>query len=61
MREVGQMAVRLLIEMIGDPHAEPREVLLKPALVRRESTGNAPEGERRQSGSIINLSATKTH
>lgn len=58
MREVGQIAARLLIEMIGDPHAEPREVLLKPTLVRRESTGNAPEGERRQSGSVTKLSAT---
>lgn len=39
MRQVGQVAARLLIEMIGDPHAEPREVLLAPTLVGRESTG----------------------
>ena len=39
MRQVGQVAVRLLLDRIGDPHAEPDEVLLKPVLIQRESTG----------------------
>ncbi len=40
MQEVGQTAAQLLIDLIGDPHAEPREILLKPTLVLRESTGD---------------------
>ena len=40
MQEVGQLAAQQLIDLIGDPHAEPREILLKPTLVPRESTGD---------------------
>jgi DNA-binding LacI/PurR family transcriptional regulator len=45
MREVGRMAVQLLLDRISDPYVEPREVLIKPTLVRRESTG---EGARQK-------------
>ncbi len=38
MEQVGQAAARMLIEMIDNPRVEPREILLKPQLVRRETT-----------------------
>lgn len=37
MREVGRVAARLLIEALNHPEAEPREILLTPTLVRRDS------------------------
>lgn len=44
MQQVGQVATLLLIESINEPEAEPREVLLKTELVRRESCGSVPSG-----------------
>jgi len=38
MEAVGREAARLLIKIIDNPHVEPQEILLKPHLVRREST-----------------------
>jgi LacI family repressor for deo operon, udp, cdd, tsx, nupC, and nupG len=39
MQQVGEVATRLLIELIDDPDAEREEVLLKTELVRRGSCG----------------------
>jgi len=39
MREVGELATRLLIELVEDPEAENREVLLNTRLVVRNSCG----------------------
>jgi DNA-binding LacI/PurR family transcriptional regulator len=39
MREVGRVAVDLLLEAIENPQAEKREVLLKTELIVRESCG----------------------
>jgi DNA-binding LacI/PurR family transcriptional regulator len=38
MQEVGKLAVELLLQMIGDPDIERKEILLKPHLVRRATT-----------------------
>lgn len=37
--ELARLAVNLLLEQIGDPAAEPRHVLLEPAVSLRSSTG----------------------
>lgn len=37
MQQVGEVAARLLIELIGNPDAERKEILLKTELVRRGS------------------------
>jgi DNA-binding LacI/PurR family transcriptional regulator len=39
MQEVGEIATRLLIELIDDPDAERGEILLGTELVRRGSCG----------------------
>lgn len=39
MQEVGRVATQLLLKAINHPDSDPREVLLKPELVRRESCG----------------------
>lgn len=39
MQQVGEVATQLLLEAIGNPQAEKREVLLKTELVHRESCG----------------------
>lgn len=39
MKQVGEMAARLLCELISNPDAECQEVLMKPELVRRGSCG----------------------
>lgn len=39
MREVGQVALDLLLEAIENPQAEKRTVLLKAELIVRESCG----------------------
>lgn len=38
MIEVGQLAARLLIQLVENPETERREVLLKPELVKRDTT-----------------------
>jgi LacI family repressor for deo operon, udp, cdd, tsx, nupC, and nupG len=40
MQQVGAVATRLLIELINDPTAERKEVLLKTELVRRRTCGS---------------------
>jgi DNA-binding LacI/PurR family transcriptional regulator len=39
---MGRLAVELLLEVIGDPAAQPRHVLLEPPVSLRASTGAAP-------------------
>ena len=41
MQEVGEAATRLLIELINDPAAERKEVLLKTELIRRETCSSS--------------------
>ncbi|MDH7485874.1 MAG: LacI family DNA-binding transcriptional regulator [Anaerolineae bacterium] len=44
MQQVGEIATRLLIELINDPATERKEVLLKTELIRRETCGRARQG-----------------
>jgi len=41
MQQVGEVATRLLIELINDPAAERKEVLLKTELIRRGTCGSS--------------------
>ena len=41
MQQVGEVATRLLIELINDPDAERKEVLLKTELIRRQTCGSS--------------------
>ena len=41
MQQVGEVATRLLIELINDPAAERKEVLLKTELIRRETCSSS--------------------
>jgi len=41
MQQVGEVATRLLIELIKDPDAERKEVLLKTELIRRQTCGSS--------------------
>jgi LacI family transcriptional regulator len=41
MQDVGRVATQLLIEAINQPDIEPKEVLLKPRLICRDSCGPA--------------------
>jgi len=40
MQQVGEVATRLLIELVDDPTVERKEVLMKTELVRRETCGS---------------------
>ena len=41
MQQVGEVATRLLIELINDPDAGRKEVLLKTELIRRQTCGSS--------------------
>jgi len=45
MQHVGEVATRLLIELINDPAAERKEVLLKTELIRRETCERSHRGD----------------
>jgi DNA-binding LacI/PurR family transcriptional regulator len=44
MQQVGRVAVQQLIQLINNPDAEKREILLQPELVRRETCGTLDKG-----------------